>query len=56
MSYDFNDESDKNHDPMPSTFDDRNSHGTKCAGTAAASANNTVCGVGVAYDAQVAGY
>lgn len=31
------------------------SHGTRCAGAAAANANNSVCGVGVAYDAQVAG-
>lgn len=31
------------------------SHGTKCAGAAAANANNSLCGVGVAYDAQIAG-
>lgn len=40
---------------MPSTFDDQNSHGTRCAGAAVANANNSVCGVGVAYDAQIAG-
>ena len=31
------------------------SHGTRCAGAAAANANNSVCGVGVAYDANIAG-
>lgn len=40
---------------MPGTFDENNNHGTKCAGSAAAKANNSVCGVGVAYDAQVGG-
>lgn len=30
------------------------SHGTRCAGAAVANANNSVCGVGVAYDAQIA--
>ena len=29
------------------------SHGTLCAGAAAANANNSVCGVGVAFSAQV---
>ena len=32
-----------------------NSHGTYCAGAAAAVANNGVCGVGVAYKAKVGG-
>jgi hypothetical protein len=40
---------------MPSTFDDNNSHGTKCAGAAAAKANNQECGVGVAHGADVGG-
>jgi len=31
------------------------SHGTRCAGEIAASANNTVCGVGVAYEANIGG-
>ena len=32
-----------------------NSHGTRCAGEAVAAANNTICGVGVAYNAKVGG-
>lgn len=31
------------------------SHGTKCAGAAAASGNNSLCGVGIAYGAYVGG-
>lgn len=31
------------------------SHGTRCAGEIAAEANNSVCSVGVAYNAQVGG-
>ena len=31
------------------------SHGTRCAGEIAAARNNSVCGVGVAYDSMVAG-
>lgn len=31
------------------------SHGTRCAGTAAAEANNEMCGVGVAYNSYIAG-
>ncbi|KAI9823686.1 MAG: pheromone processing endoprotease [Phylliscum demangeonii] len=48
-SYDFND-----HvlEPRPRLADDR--HGTRCAGEIAAVKNN-VCGVGVAWDAKVAG-
>ena len=30
-------------------------HGTRCAGEVAAQANNTVCGVGVAYNAKIGG-
>jgi hypothetical protein len=55
LSYDFNDENDTEHDPMPRTFDNDNNHGTRCAGAAAANANNSICGVGVAYDAQIGG-
>ncbi len=40
---------------MPSSFDDSNNHGTKCAGAAAAKANNQNCGVGVAFGADVGG-
>lgn len=31
------------------------SHGTRCAGEIAAARDNGVCGVGVAYDSQIAG-
>lgn len=48
-SYDFNDQVE---DPKPRLSDDR--HGTRCAGEVAA-VRNGVCGVGVAYDAKVAG-
>ncbi|MCJ1301117.1 pheromone processing endoprotease [Hypocenomyce scalaris] len=48
-SYDFNDHTDE---PRPRLSDDR--HGTRCAGEIAA-VRNSVCGVGVAYDAKVAG-
>lgn len=55
LSYDLNDENDMEHDPMPRTFDENNNHGTKCAGAAAARANNMECGVGVAYNADIGG-
>ncbi|KAI5309384.1 pheromone processing endoprotease, partial [Ascosphaera atra] len=48
-SYDFNNQVDE---PKPRLSDDR--HGTRCAGEVAA-VRNDVCGVGVAYDAKVAG-
>jgi kexin len=48
-SYDFN---DKGPEPKPRLDDDR--HGTRCAGEIAA-VKNDVCGVGVAWDAKVAG-
>ena len=31
------------------------SHGTRCAGEAAAIGNNGICGVGVAYNAKIGG-
>ena len=49
-SYDFNFLDD---DPMPTLKDDV--HGTRCAGEVAAGANDGTCGVGVAYEAKVAG-
>ncbi|UJR30244.1 hypothetical protein I4U23_017782 [Adineta vaga] len=55
LSYDLNDLDDPNHDPLPRTYDNQNNHGTECAGTAAAKANNELCGVGVAYNADIAG-
>lgn len=48
-SWDFNDDGNL---PLPRLFDDY--HGTRCAGEIAA-VKNEVCGVGVAYDSQVAG-
>lgn len=60
ISADFNSRLDPNdkteegvNDPMPGTFDERNNHGTKCAGAAAAKADNSICGVGVAYNADI---
>lgn len=48
-SYDFN---DNTLEPKPRLSDDR--HGTRCAGEVAA-VRNDVCGVGVAWEAKVAG-
>ncbi|KAI0015873.1 peptidase S8/S53 domain-containing protein [Xylariomycetidae sp. FL0641] len=48
-SYDFN---DQRPEPKPTLSDDK--HGTRCAGEVSA-ARNDVCGVGVAYDSQIAG-
>lgn len=48
LSWNFN--QDNNH-PEPSSSD---KHGTACAGTASANANNMMCGVGVAYRSRVA--
>lgn len=44
------------NDPMP-RYDiiDSNRHGTRCAGEVAANANNSVCGVGIAFNARVGG-
>lgn len=52
-SYDIN---SHDEDPMP-RYDiiDSNRHGTRCAGEVAANANNSVCAVGVAFDAKVGG-
>ncbi|CAG9116972.1 unnamed protein product [Plutella xylostella] len=52
-SYDVN-----SHDPDPQPrYDmiDSNRHGTRCAGEVAATANNSLCAVGVAYGASVGG-
>ncbi|KHN94698.1 kexin-like protease [Metarhizium album ARSEF 1941] len=48
-SYDFND-----HDEVPAPVLADDHHGTRCAGEVAAVRNN-VCGIGVAYEAKVAG-
>ena len=51
-SYDFN---DMDADPMPRTTDPDNEEGTSTAGVIAATANNSICGVGVAYNAKIGG-
>ncbi|KAF8599032.1 hypothetical protein BDV93DRAFT_609480 [Ceratobasidium sp. AG-I] len=48
-SYDYND-----HEPLPKPKLSDDQHGTRCAGEVSA-ARNDVCGVGVSYDAKVAG-
>nr|CAG8554312.1 7503_t:CDS:2 [Entrophospora candida] len=48
-SYDFND-----HTPLPKPRLLQDTHGTRCAGEIAA-AKNSVCGIGVAPDAKIAG-
>ena len=52
-SYDVN---SHDSDPQP-RYDmiDSNRHGTRCVGEVAATANNSLCAVGVAYDASVGG-
>ncbi|MBN3319532.1 NECA endoprotease, partial [Atractosteus spatula] len=42
------------HDPMP-LRDSNNGHGTRCAGEVAMEANNSFCGVGIAYNARIGG-
>ncbi|XP_030641192.1 neuroendocrine convertase 1-like [Chanos chanos] len=42
------------HDPMPHR-DEENGHGTKCAGEVAMEANNSYCGVGIAFNARIGG-
>ncbi|XP_030376471.1 furin-like protease 1 isoform X1 [Scaptodrosophila lebanonensis] len=52
-SYDVNSHDD---DPMPHyDMTDSNRHGTRCAGEVAATANNSICAVGIAYGASVGG-
>ena len=40
-------------DPMPNDSDPYNAHGTKCTGTISAQANNSICGVGIAFNSKV---
>ena len=43
-------------DPTPRyDFTNENRHGTRCAGEVAANANNSMCIVGVAYQASIGG-
>ncbi|NP_001081276.1 furin-1 precursor [Xenopus laevis] len=52
-SYDVN---DQDPDPQPRyTQLNDNRHGTRCAGEVAAVANNGICGVGIAYNANIGG-
>lgn len=50
-SYDFNED---DSDPSPRSGGE-NAHGTRCAGEVAMMANNILCGVGIAFNAQIAG-
>jgi len=52
-SYDVN---QNDADPTP-RYDliDSNRHGTRCAGEVSATANNSLCGVGIAYDSRIGG-
>ena len=47
---------DNDNDPTP-RYDliDSNRHGTRCAGEVSAAANNSICGVGIAYDSRIGG-
>ena len=52
-SYDF---VDNDHDVTPGySHGERDNHGTSCAGEIAMAKDNNICGVGVAYEARVAG-
>lgn len=52
-SYDVNG-NDENPSPLYD-LTDSNRHGTRCAGEVAATANNSICAVGIAYNANVGG-
>ena len=43
---------DGDHDPLAGSFDD---HGTPCAGIVSAAKNIDTCGVGIAYNSNLAG-
>jgi len=59
----------RNYDPLASTdindgdsdpnprydFSDSNRHGTRCAGQVAAAPNNSLCAIGIAFNAQIGG-
>jgi len=47
---------DNDSDPQPRyDFSDSNRHGTRCAGQVAAASNNSLCAVGIAYNAGIGG-
>ncbi|KAJ8939124.1 hypothetical protein NQ318_012364 [Aromia moschata] len=53
ISYDCNDD---DSDPLPRYESTKsNSHGTRCAGEVAMSANNGKCGIGIAFNAKIGG-
>ncbi|XP_071506796.1 neuroendocrine convertase 2-like [Diadema antillarum] len=54
-SYDFNNKSRKNNPYPDYSRPAQVRHGTRCAGEVAAAANNSICGVGVAYEAGIGG-
>ncbi|TNN13562.1 Proprotein convertase subtilisin/kexin type 6 [Schistosoma japonicum] len=45
----------RDNDPMPNIRNRDNKHGTRCAGQIAAQGNNSICVVGIAYNAQIGG-
>lgn len=50
------DVNDNDSDPNPRyDFSDSNRHGTRCAGQVAATNNNSLCAVGIAFNAQIGG-
>ena len=49
-SYDMN-----NRKPLMPPDNENDSHGTRCAGQIVAKPNNSVCGVGVAFHANITG-
>lgn len=52
-SYDVN---DRDEDPTPRyEYTDENRHGTRCAGEVASIFNNSLCIVGIAYNARIGG-
>ncbi|XP_034384395.1 neuroendocrine convertase 1-like [Cyclopterus lumpus] len=53
-SFDLHASHGPSHDPMP-VRDEENSHGTRCAGEVAMEANNSYCGVGIAFNARIGG-
>ncbi|VDD75397.1 unnamed protein product [Mesocestoides corti] len=55
-SFDVN-SNDENPDPryVERDFRNINRHGTRCAGEVAAAANNSICGLGIAYKARIGG-
>lgn len=50
LSWDF---IDNDSDVIPPRY--RDNHGTSCAGVVAMTKSNGICGVGVAYESQIAG-